>query len=548
MREINNNNKNVMIMKKNLFLAALALVALASCSSDEYIGEVPKTSNTDGAILFSSETPHITRATSVGDAAKLEYKFKVFGVKTLSSGDQRVFATATSGVTPYDVWFVDASSGSTTSNSSNWEYVGTKSGGPYGTIDTDPEPDVDYRVTLSADQTIKYWDYSATSYNFQAWSDINTAENKVSITDIDKNTMTISGTPAKLANFWISDLITINQSNNTTTTTANAYGGIVQFTFRKAATKVRLGIYETIPGYVVKDVKFYYNSGSNNSTTNAILDGSFVGSTSTAATYTVSYSGTPQKAVLTPTDNSTNTTYFDFGTFTSSSGIGTSSATPTWAGSTTYTDVLPNTSNVGAMTLTADYTLYNATSGETILVSGATASVPSTYMTWNPNYAYTYIFKISDNTNGSTGQSVVGLYPITLDAVVVDAVGASQETITTVSTPSITCYQDGVAISSGFDATKDIVVSVSASSTITVKELTGEFDYGKDYDHQSYNTTTFESGTSGVLTLGTDVTSATFANAKITASKTYVIKAVATGGATAYFVLTTGAAETGPNP
>ena len=525
-------------MKKNLFLAALALVALASCSSDEYIGEVPKTSNADGAILFTSETPHITRTIST-DAAKLEYKFKVFGVKTLSSGDQRVFATATTGVAPYDVWFVDASSGSTTSNSSNWEYVGTTSGGPYGTSS--------YQVTLTENQTLKYWDYSATQYNFQAWTNVDGGD--ITPSAITTNTMTISGTPAKLAKLWISDLITIDQSNNTTTSNANAYGGFVQFTFRKAATKVRLGIYETIPGYVVKDVKFYYNSGSNNSTTNAILDGSFVGSTSTAATYTVSYSGTPQKAVLTPTDNSTNTTYFDFGTFTSSSGIGTSSATPTWAGSSTYTDVLPNTSNVGAMTLTADYTLYNSVSGETILVSGATASVPSTYMTWNPNYAYTYIFKISDNTNGSTGQSVVGLYPITLDAVVVDAVGASQETITTVSTPSITCYQDGVAISSGFDATKDIVVSVSASSTITVKELTGEFDYGKDYDHQSYNTTTFESGTSGVLTLGTDVTSATFANAKITASKTYVIKAVATNdGATAYFVLTTGAAETGPNP
>lgn len=536
-----------MIMKKNLFLAALAIVALASCSSDEYIGEVPKTSNTDGAILFTSETPHITRTSST-DAAKLEYKFKVFGVKTLTSGDQRVFATATTGVAPYDVWFVDNSRNTTESNSSNWEYVGTTTGGPYGTINTDPDPDVDYRVTLSADQTIKYWDYSATSYNFQAWSDINTTENKVSITAIDKNTMTISGTPAKLANLWISDLVTITSSSNTTTTEPNAYGGIVQFTFRKAATKVRLGIYETIPGYVVKDVKFYYNSGSNNSTTNAILDGSFVGSTSTAATYTVSYSGTPQKAVLTPTSDATNTTYFDFGTFTSSSGIGTSSATPTWAGSSTYTDVLPNTSNVGAMTLTADYTLYNATSGETILVSGATASVPSTYMTWNPNYAYTYIFKISDNTNGSTGQSVVGLYPITLDAVIEVADG-SQETITTVSTPSITCYQDGVAISSGFDATKDIVVSTSAAATITVKELTGTFDYGKDYENQSYNTTTFESGTSGVLTLGTDVTSATFENAKITASKTYVIKAVATsGGATAYFVLTTGAAETGPNP
>lgn len=541
-------------MKKNLFLAALAFVALASCTSDEYIGEVPKTSNTAGAILFTSETPHITRTTST-DAAKLEYKFKVFAMKTPSSGsDQRVFATATTGVTPYDVWFVDNSGNTTESNSSNWEYVGNN-GSSYGTIDTDPDPDVDYRVTLSADQTIKYWDYSASQYNFQAWTNVDGGS--ITPSAITKNTMTISGSAADLAKFWISDLITISSSNNTTTSTANEYGGVVQFTFRKAAAKVRLGIYETIPGYVVKDVVFHYNDGTAKTDDDeAYLMGKFVGASTGNQDFTVEYAtSSPQKAVIKPSRSSSNTTFFNFGSFVSTTSIGTSSSSPTWANASEsannyYINVLPNTesTNISDMTLTVDYTLYNSVSGETILVSGATASVPSTYMTWNPNYAYTYIFKISDNTNGSTGQSVVGLYPITLDAVIEVADG-SQETITTVSTPSITCYQDGVAISSGFDATKDIVVSTSAAATITVKELTGTFDYGKDYENQSYNTTTFESGTSGVLTLGTDVTSATFENAKISASKTYVIKAVATtGGATAYFVLTTGAAETGPNP
>lgn len=528
-------------MKKNLFFAAIALVALAGCTSDEFVGDDGVLQEPTGSIQFASETPYITRATSSEDAAKLEYKFKVFGVKTVSGSDQRVFATASSGVTPYDVWYDGASSGNTTaSNSSNWDYVGAA--GNHGTEG--------YKVTLSTAQTIKYWDYSASAYNFQAWSDVNPSD-KITISSIDKNTMSFSASAAQLGNLWISDLITVTSSNNTGKNEINKTGGIVQFTFRKAAAKVRLGIYETIPGYIVKNMKFYWNSGSSSSTERAHLTGSFIGSTTSTATFNVTYSGSPQKAVLATSGGASNRDVFDFGTFDSSAGIGTSSTSPTWAtGSSNYTYVFPNTTNVGDMTLTADYTLYNSTTGETILVSGATAVVPSTYMTWNPNYAYTYIFKITDNTNGTTGQGVAGLYPITLDAVVVDAVaGSSQETITTVSTPSITCYQDGVAISSGFDATKDIVVSVSAASTITVQELTGSFDYGKTYDQQSYNTTTFESGTSGVLTLGTNVSSATFANAKISESKTYVIKAVATsGGAIAYFVLTTGAAETGPNP
>jgi hypothetical protein len=102
------------------------------------------------------------------------------------------------------------------------------------------------------------------------------------------------------------------------------------------------------------------------------------------------------------------------------------------------------------MILYVDYELYNSVSGETIHVYGAKAVVPSIYMKWNPNYAYTYLFKISDNTNGATSPTVgtpTGLFPITFDAVVVNTEeGNTQETITTVATPSITTYQNGSAI------------------------------------------------------------------------------------------------------
>ena len=444
-----------MIMKKKLFFAAVALVALASCTVDEFVGEntSPTTGNTTDAILFTSETPRITR-TAEGDAAKLNYKFKVFGVKTVGSSDQRVFATNTTGVTPYDVWFDGASSGNTTtSNSSNWEYVGGT--GEHGMTGN--------KVNLSTAQTIKYWDYSASEYNFQAWSDVNTGTG-ATVSAITKNTMTISGTPAQLANLYLADLQTISQSNNTTTTEYNKYGGIVQLTFRKAATKVRLGIYETIPGYVVKDIKFYYNTQSANSTTNAILDGKFVGNSSDSKEFNVTYSsGTPQKAILTPTNSGTaNTTYFDFGSFDSSASIGETSIAPTWASpnnsTNNYINVLPNTAttNIAPMLLYVDYTLYNAISGENINVKGAKAAVPAAYMTWNPNYAYTYLFKISDNTNGTTGTtpgiSPEGLYPITFDAIITATdEGSTQGTITTVSTPSITTYQAGSVTNNGIE-------------------------------------------------------------------------------------------------
>lgn len=475
------NNKNVKIMKKNLFLAALAFVAVASCTSDDFVGEntPPTTCNQADAIQFTSEAPRITRTTAE-DAAKLNYQFKVFGVKTVGTSDQRVFATNTSGVAPYDVWFDGASSGNTTtSNSSNWEYVGGV--GEHGTAS--------FKVTLNTEQTIKYWDYSASEYNFQAWSDVNTGTgNSVSVSEITKNTMTISGTPAQLANFYLADLQTIVQSNNSTTTAVNAYGGIVQLTFRKAATKVRLGIYETIPGYVVKDIKFYYASKASNSTTNAILDGKFVGNSTDSKEFTVSYgSDAPKKAILTPTGTSSNTTYFDFGTFTSSAdiGIGTSSTSPTWASAdnstNNYINVLPNTAtaNIAPMLLYVDYTLYNSISGETINVKGAKAAVPAAYMIWNPNYAYTYLFKISDNTNGTTGPTVgtspEGLYPITFDAIIAATDdGGTQGTITTVSTPSITTYQAGSVTDNGIEykTGTPIYLTVEDQATGALKTLT----------------------------------------------------------------------------
>ena len=173
--------------KKQLFLAATAIL-LASCTDTTYLGDQAAITNGSGVISFGSSSPAVTRAESYGSeaAAKLEYKFRVFGVKTMGTGtsptDQRVFATNATGVYPYDVWFVNGSSNSTASNSSNWEYVGAN-GQTYGTTG--------HTVTLTADQTIKYWDYSATAYNFQAWSDINAADSKVNVSAIDKNTMTI---------------------------------------------------------------------------------------------------------------------------------------------------------------------------------------------------------------------------------------------------------------------------------------------------------------------------------------------------------------------
>lgn len=484
-------------MKKKLFYAVVAIGMLASCTVDEFVGEDTSltTSNTNAAIQFVSSTPRITRAEGSAAAGILKHKFNVYGVKLTGSEYSNVFATnaydATNN-TPYWVWYAASTAGTTTSDTKDWDYVGT-SGNKYGTSSPD-----DNRVELTADQTIKYWDYSADQYEFVAYS----ATVGGTITKYQKDGFTVTATPAQLAGLYVADKLVIDEKNNTPSkpasgsSTVNKFGDVVKLTFRAAAAKVRLGIYETIPGYVVNNVSFRPNgtiTGFTAPTATATLSGSFNGSSSaTSGTYNVTYAGSDPRIAIFNRDNTATdfrSGYFAFGGLTYAAttealgnGLGITSTTPTWAGgSADYQSVLPNTDNVGNMILYVDYDLYNSNSGETIRVKGAKAVVPAMYMTWNPNYAYTYLFKISDNTNGTTGEENVspeGIFPITFDAVtIVAADGQEVGTITTVSTPSITTYQKGSVSNTGItyataSTTEPIYITVTDNTTRDLIDLT----------------------------------------------------------------------------
>ena len=117
-------------------------------------------------------------------------------------------------------------------------------------------------------------------------------------------------------------------------------------------------------------------------------------------------------------------------------------------------------------------------SGEEINVKNAKATVPTQYTAWKHGYAYTYIFKISENTNGTTGTPGTddqGLTAISFNAVVLDdeATG-KQETITTVSDPSITTYgfKDGKVTTNGdeYKSGTTIYATVHVPETTKVTE------------------------------------------------------------------------------
>ena len=441
-------------MKKYLFLAA-AVTMMASCSDNNFVGDNnPDNLDGSGAIAFGGGFKAVTRGNSYGAdaAALLNNRFVVGGFKTADGSTySKVFDN-------YGVKWTANTAGKTASNTSDWEYVNAAKS-PV--------------TSITSEQTVKYWDYSTSSYDFMAYSTGAATEvsgtpsdGEVQVVAIDhanKGTkaFTLTGSVNDLAGCYISDLVTVNKAN---------YGKEVQLTFRSLSAKIRIGLYETIPGYSVKNVKFYQahptTLGTGSGTTPYLI-GSFTNSSS----FIVSYSG--NTAYVNPSGDA-HADYASFGSFPSIA-IGTSSTETTFAGTSPYYQtVLPN-NGTGALELAVDYTLESLDgSGEIINVYGATARVPAAYTKWLANYAYTYIFKISDNTNGWTSTTTTdpaGLYPITFDAVVYssDETG-EQSTITTVSTPCITTYQKGHVYTAGPEyaasTTNPIFVQVMAGNVL----------------------------------------------------------------------------------
>ena len=514
-------------MKKFYFFAALvAGIALTSCTSEDDLALSPPEVNVEDSyapIVFSSLKNNITRGDITGKAAadSLGGKFVVSGFK----GEK----TATPGSMVFDNYLVEYgenTANTTESNSSNWEYVGK------GLID--------HAVTNGiTKQTIKYWDYSQDQYDFIAWStgkktpiytlpdDGVIPTGSVLVSNIIPNSKTpnwtagddptrpaytFEGKAADLKDCYIADIVTVKKAD---------YGSNpVTIKFRSLGTKVRIGIYETVPGYSVKEIKFYTKGGLLTKTGDVLDAGQIVDNATifsegadiyTEGTYTVFYptvdiapgaegydDNNQAHIKFTPKSGAEQAKTVDWGTMNYTireSGekeegavyLGRSSNTASYAGNPDnnyYVYYLPNETGAN-LNLRVDFKLESVDgSGEIIEVKNAKAQVPSIYTTWKPGFAYTYLFKISDKTNGRTGvydptqaddatinSDPAGLYPITFDAIVINAEDndQTQETITLVDTPSITTYQQNSTVVNADEYTvngKDIYVTVNEGDAI----------------------------------------------------------------------------------
>ena len=438
---------------QNFIYAAFAGIILASCSSNDFAGDqnLLENSGGSGAIAFSSSTPAITRATQEDDAAAttLGNKFIVWGEKNESGATA---ATAANTVFQnYTVEYSASTAKTTLSNTDDWEYVGKTS---YGAKLTPNAP---------TPQTIKYWDNGATSYTFTAISalDADVSGDKVVIT---KNTAGTSNEYEKGYTIAVKEGASAGKiffADRINDTPANLRNSAVKFYFRNLQAKMRFGIYETVPGYTVKIKQVKYNNAY--STEHFGVDGKFIkpgNNTSFTVTYGNGTTGPLNKALVAVTADSYDTYLTSTSTtIMSATSIGTASNTATLDD---YVSILPYTSNTTDLSFTIDYTLKSEDTNEIIEITGKTVKVPAAYCKWQSNYAYTYLFKITDSD----------LTPITFDACYVEDENGNQETITTVSEPSITTYAKGTMVTTNNEYLTGANIYVVVDKNGTVETLT----------------------------------------------------------------------------
>lgn len=382
-------------MKKYIFLAVSALT-LASCQTDDFLGDTPgnNPSYAQKSISFGGTTGKISRAELNGaDAAeKLHNNFIVYGTKKVSDTEtQTVFNN-------YKVTYVDATN--------KWTYANTDG------------------------QSLKYWDYAATQYDFVAFS-LAGNENDIIVEKVknqENPTFTLKGKVSALKSCYIADPVSVAEKDK--------FGKDIQFTFRSTGTKVSVGIYETILGYNIKEIKFYKADDTKSTQPVLYASSECISSLEGTGTGTMTLTFGPSSVTTDITEDnpttgtSTKTANLEFSgfSFETNNHLGTDRNSATKSGA-----IYVSPTNIeDGLTMKVDYTLISTDdSGETITVKGATVNVPKNYTNWEKNHHYTYIFKITDKTNGSTDGTTIGLAPIVFDAIVSEELGGSQTTETT---------------------------------------------------------------------------------------------------------------------
>lgn len=375
----------------------LFIFAFVACTSDE-------DGNSDNRlpITFSCSEDGVTRA----EVSLSEFisDFKVYGINgdISGSGNAATFTKKNTVFPDYQVWHTENLANTTSTNTANWEYVGTVEGA-YG----------------SEEQTIKYWDEKRDGHYFWAIGDFS----KRGGYDYTESTLPDPHV-IEVENITQMDVQVDSKCLYFTKpkyVPKSKYGQPVTLTFLRYCSRIRIGFYEDITQsggdkrYKVVGVDFYRvnDDGTFNTnelpTTNVCLRGNFVNEGKVRLTYTnASFKGGDNIDNVTtetvPVENGASK-YMDFGVLniagTQSGVLPTSSSEAlfTTNNGSQYTKVLPY-NNTEGLTLQCDILVRNQNESQ-FTQQNVLASIPAHYTNWQPNQSYTYIFKIVTTPDGA---------------------------------------------------------------------------------------------------------------------------------------------------
>ena len=428
---------------KQLYYLSIAVLLFAGCSSDEIVDNGNGKENKEVAMSFSVSQKNMTRATLQSEG---HYNFGVWAYKN-TDATNAIMAN-------YLVGYMDDTNkkgykmddtNQTTLNNSYWAYE--KLGTSQYTLATNESGDSYYTtsdikyLSNNADQWLKYWDYSSANTEFFAYApyvnsataSVVTFDNGTKIMTFPNNTI-IAGYDDRSLYEYMYAYKNVQKAN---------YNDEVQLEFKRMTSKVNIKFWEDIDGYTVEIVDLKGNT--SNSVTGVQATPATATTSSSTTTYvkssdfyvkakaSVNFSSTSASLTVTGTTNQTANLEFKIPEFAASAQrtIGTSSATAT-PSPTTYYGIPLGTSNNTGFTFHVSYLLTAEDTGETIYVNNATVHVPANNVQWKSNTHYTYIFKITKSSSGSTDEGATqdyndpspstddALFPIIFDNCVVE--------------------------------------------------------------------------------------------------------------------------------
>ena len=358
-------------------IGLISLYGLISCSHEEAIEPTPVPE--DGTpIVFTAmqqEEQTVTRSDTEGNSLSAVTRsplydvtsiFQVYGYKNMgyAEGDPISYTDPQQVFPGYTVRWQENSANTTVTNTNGWEYVNQQNTG-------------------NDEQTIKYWDWSATAYRFFGTTGSMTFgtnetngvvyEATLSIDADATSSDNINATPY-FSRLWFSN-------GNTTTYPTRQFGLPVQLEFVKPYSKVRFMFVPADPDVELEDLNLTDPSFRPTPPSESSTDVQKL--IATAGTFTVTY---PLSGIKTVEE------------WAVSSVTGTLSVdglteyytqeTPHW-----YTVLPAKADDQGT------YTLTISVNGETL-----ECVVPKEFMEWLPGYEYTYIFKVDDVGGVELGQ------------------------------------------------------------------------------------------------------------------------------------------------